>query len=186
MRQCNEGRYQFRLIDDDGDGNVVVEVEVPKFIDTSLIDVDVQPRHVSVVIKNKTLRLRFEEDVRPDAGKAERSKTTGFLKLTIPKVDLSKVLKTRRLMQQQAKEKEEAEQREKEAKEAAKPKTKSSQLLMSAEEAAKANVFWRNNMSNIVKENAGSDKKENMSVGTAAAGNSVEESRQGSPKSVRC
>jgi protein TilB len=172
VRQCNEGRYQFRLHDDDGDGNVVVEVEVPKFIDTSLIDVDVQPRHVSVVIKNKTLRLRFEEEVRPDAGTAERSKTTGFLKLTIPKVDLSKVLKTRRLMQQHAKEKEEAARLAEEAKEEAKPKTKSSQLLMSAEEAAKANVSWRNSMSTIVKSEDDADKKENMSSGGGAAAGS--------------
>jgi len=150
IRQCNEGRYDFKLIDDDGDGNIVVEVVVPRFIDTSLVDVDVQPTHVSIVIKNKTLRLRFEDEVRPDAGKAERSKITGCLKLTIPKVDTSKVLRTRRLMESQKKEALERIEEEKAERDAKKKKTVSSQLLMNAEEAAKANVKWKT----ITKDNA--------------------------------
>jgi protein TilB len=143
IRQCNEGRYDFKMLDDDGNGNVVVEVEIPRFIDTSLVDVDVQPNHVSIVIKNKTLRLRFEDNVRPDAGKAERSKITGCLKLTLPKVDTSKVLRTRKLMEQQKKEARERIEAEKLERELSKKKTVSTQLLMSAEEAAKANVGWK-------------------------------------------
>jgi protein TilB len=143
IRQCNEGRYDFKMLDDDGNGNVVVEVEIPRFIDTSLVDVDVQPNHVSIVIKNKTLRLRFEDNVRPDAGKAERSKITGCLKLTLPKVDTSKVLRTRKLMEQQKKEALERIEAEKLERELSKKKTVSTQLLMSAEEAAKANVGWK-------------------------------------------
>jgi len=150
VRQCNEGRYDFKLLDDDGNGNVIVEVEIPRFIDTSLVDVDVQPSHVSIVIKNKTLRLRFEDEVRPDSGKAERSKINGCLKLTIPKVDTSKVLRTRRLMESQKKEALERIEKEKADREAQKKKTVSSQLLMTAEEAAKANVKWRT----ITKDNA--------------------------------
>ena len=50
--------------------------------------------------------------------------------------------------------------------------------IMSAEEAAKANVFWRHNVSNIVKENAGADTKENVSGGTTAAGNSVKKAAE--------
>ena len=34
IRQCNEGRYDFKMLEDDGNGNVVVEVEIPRFIDT--------------------------------------------------------------------------------------------------------------------------------------------------------
>lgn len=42
MRQCNEGRYDFQLIDEDGRGNIVVEVAIPKFFSTALVDVDAQ------------------------------------------------------------------------------------------------------------------------------------------------
>ena len=143
IRQCNEGRYDFKMLEDDGNGNVVVEVEIPRFIDTSLVDVDVQPNHVSIVIKNKTLRLRFEEEVRPDAGKAERSKVTGCLKLTMPKVDTSKVLRTRKLMEQRKKDALERIAVEKKERQGKKKKSVSTQLLMSATEAAKANVGWR-------------------------------------------
>ena len=150
IRQCNEGKYDFRLHDDDGEGNVVVEVEIPRFIDTSLVDVDVQPTHVSVIIKNKTLRLKFQDEVRPDAGKAERSKINGTLKLTLPKVDTSKVLRTRKLMESHKREALERIEQEKLEAEAKKKKSVSTQLLMTAEESAKANVNWRS----ITKENA--------------------------------
>ena len=169
VRQCNEGRYEFRLQDDDGDGNIVLEVEVPRYIDTSLIDVDVQPRHVSVVIKNKTLRLRFDEEVRPDAGKAERSKTTGFLKLTMPKVDLSKLVRTRRLLEQQRVEAAEAAARKAAEAEAAKKKSVSHELLLSAEEAAKAKLSWRTIVKDNEKEQQGADANGSGGAGSGVA-----------------
>ena len=70
VRQCNQGHYEFRLEDEDGEGNIALTVQIPRFIDTSLIDVDVQPTYVSVIVKNKTLRLTLPEEVKPDEGKA--------------------------------------------------------------------------------------------------------------------
>lgn len=49
--------------EDEVPGSIVVEVSLPKYLDSSLIDVDAHPTHVTVVIKNKTLRLRFPEEV---------------------------------------------------------------------------------------------------------------------------
>ena len=37
-------------------------------------------------IKGKIFQLRFLEEVQPDAGKAERSQTTGHLVVTLPKL----------------------------------------------------------------------------------------------------
>ena len=37
-------------------------------------------------IKGKIFQLRFLEEVQPDAGKAERSQTTGHLMVTLPRV----------------------------------------------------------------------------------------------------
>ena len=52
----------------------------------SLIDVDVHPNYVSVVIKSKVLRLNLPAEVDSSASKAQRSKTTGHLVLIMPKV----------------------------------------------------------------------------------------------------
>lgn len=87
IRQCNEGKWEFRLLDEILD--IILEVDLPRFLDTSLIDVDVHPSFVSIVIKNKIFRLRFPELVHSDAGKAERSKVTGTLRLTLPKAHVT-------------------------------------------------------------------------------------------------
>ncbi|GMF60634.1 unnamed protein product [Phytophthora fragariaefolia] len=87
IRQCNEGKWEFRLTDEILD--IILEVDLPRFLDTSLVDVDVHPSYVSIVAKNKVLRLKFPELVHSDAGKAERSKVTGTLRLTLPKANLT-------------------------------------------------------------------------------------------------
>lgn len=87
IRQCNEGKWEFRLTDEILD--IILEVDLPRFLDTSLVDVDVHPSYVSIVAKNKVLRLKFPELVHSDAGKAERSKITGTLRLTLPKAHVT-------------------------------------------------------------------------------------------------
>lgn len=106
IRQCNEGKWDFRLFDEIFD--VVLEVDLPRFLDTSLIDVDVHPSYVSIVAKNKLLRLRFPELVHSDAGKAERSKVTGTLRLTLPKAHVSETQKLRAQLQHEELERKEA------------------------------------------------------------------------------
>lgn len=57
-----------------------------KHLDTDSIDLDVQPNYVRIVINEKVFQLHLLEEVAPDAGKAERSKVTGRLLVTMPKV----------------------------------------------------------------------------------------------------
>ncbi|KAG7375546.1 hypothetical protein PHYPSEUDO_000697 [Phytophthora pseudosyringae] len=87
VRQCNEGKWEFRLTDEILE--IILEVDLPRFLDTSLVDVDVHPSYVSIVVKNKVLRLKFPELVHSDTGKAERSKITGTLRLTLPKAHVT-------------------------------------------------------------------------------------------------
>jgi hypothetical protein len=63
-----------------------VHVELPRFLDASLIQVDSHPTYITIVIKGKVLRLRFPEEVNSDAGTAKRSATTGDLVITLPRV----------------------------------------------------------------------------------------------------
>ncbi len=53
---------------------------------TTLIDADVQPTYVKVVVKGKIFQLVLPEEVRPDSSYAQRSQTTGHLIVTMPKV----------------------------------------------------------------------------------------------------
>lgn len=86
MRQCNEPGLEFRLEDSEDGAAVVLELAVGKYMDTSLMDVDVQPRVARVLVKGKLVCLALPEEVRPDASVAQRSKITGALVITMPKV----------------------------------------------------------------------------------------------------
>lgn len=57
-----------------------------RYLDSSLIDIDVQPKYIKVTVKKKVFQLRFEDEVAPDQSKATRSQTTGHLLVTMPKV----------------------------------------------------------------------------------------------------
>lgn len=74
IKQKNEGKWRFSLRDADDDGPlsssssssqeqayrgcVLLEVPLPRYLDSSLIDVDVHPTWVSLVVKAKLLRLK--------------------------------------------------------------------------------------------------------------------------------
>eukprot|EP00740_Mantoniella_antarctica_P015262 CAMPEP_0181367882 /NCGR_PEP_ID=MMETSP1106-20121128/11722_1 /TAXON_ID=81844 /ORGANISM="Mantoniella antarctica, Strain SL-175" /LENGTH=377 /DNA_ID=CAMNT_0023483823 /DNA_START=108 /DNA_END=1238 /DNA_ORIENTATION=+ len=88
MRQCNEGGCKFLLDDSEDNKSVVLDVQVGKYMDTSLIDVDIQTRVVRVLVKGKLLCLVLPEEVRPDQSVAQRSKITGSLVINMPKAFL--------------------------------------------------------------------------------------------------
>lgn len=62
----------------------------PKHLDSSLIDVDVHPTYLSVIVKNKLLRLRLPVEVKADESKCQRSKVTGHLLIAMPIANASK------------------------------------------------------------------------------------------------
>ncbi|GAB4823127.1 hypothetical protein N2152v2_010173 [Parachlorella kessleri] len=85
--QKNEGKWDFTL-DESPDGcSVVLDVDVGRYLDTSLIQADVQPTFVRLLIKGRLLQLLLPQEVRPDSSTAQRSKTTGHLVITMPKED---------------------------------------------------------------------------------------------------
>lgn len=71
----------------DHDDCIILTVHVFKHMDTSLIDIDVQPTYVRVTLKGKSLQISFSEDVKPDASTAKRSQTTGHLVINMPKLN---------------------------------------------------------------------------------------------------
>mmetsp|Transcript_28801 Transcript_28801/g.63922 ORF Transcript_28801/g.63922 Transcript_28801/m.63922 type:complete len:270 (-) Transcript_28801:67-876(-) len=87
VKQRNEGGWDFYWDEDIKPGSVVLEVRVPRHLDSSLIDVDIHPTYVSVVIKSKLLRLRLPAEIKVGESKCQRAKVNGALVITMPKVN---------------------------------------------------------------------------------------------------
>ena len=66
---------------------MILDVAIGKFLDTSLIEADVQPTFVRLLIKGKLMQLTLTEEVSPDKSVAQRNKHTGHLVVTMPKVN---------------------------------------------------------------------------------------------------
>ncbi|XP_062843786.1 dynein axonemal assembly factor 11 [Trichomycterus rosablanca] len=80
----NEPKLDFTLTEDD-DNNCVLDLHVYRHLDTSLMDVDVQPTYVKVTFKGKIFQLVLPAEIKPDSSTAQRSQTTGHLLITMPK-----------------------------------------------------------------------------------------------------
>merc|ERR1719254_157799 len=87
IRQCNEGKYDFNIDDVSEPGKIIFELGVPKYLDTSAVDVDVNPLYVRCVIKDKVTQLKLPAEVKTDSSKVQRSRTTGRLRIEMPKVE---------------------------------------------------------------------------------------------------
>ncbi len=62
-------------------------IDCDRYVDTSLMDVDVHPRHVRVVIKGHVLQLVLPAPVRADQAVARRSLASGDLVIEMPTVN---------------------------------------------------------------------------------------------------
>lgn len=87
LRQKNEGGWNFYWDEETVKGSIRLEVCLPRHLDSSLIDVDVHPTYVSIIIKSKLLRLHLPAEVKSGETQCQRSKTTGSLVLTMPKLN---------------------------------------------------------------------------------------------------
>mmetsp|Transcript_8642 Transcript_8642/g.26006 ORF Transcript_8642/g.26006 Transcript_8642/m.26006 type:complete len:464 (+) Transcript_8642:186-1577(+) len=87
IQQCNQGKWEFHWDEESKPGCIIFELHVQRHLDSSLIDLDVHPKYLSVVIKSKVIRLALPAEVRASDAKAQRSKTSGHLVVTMPKVD---------------------------------------------------------------------------------------------------
>ncbi|XP_068621551.1 protein tilB [Battus philenor] len=81
----NQAKIEFLFSDSEPD-KFVLDLAVYKHLDSSLLDIDVQPNYVRVVIKGKIFQLHLPEEVDTTNSAAERSLTTGHLVVTMPKV----------------------------------------------------------------------------------------------------
>ncbi len=95
IRQCNQGKYKFKFLDTWEDENLTFELYVPRFLDTSLMKVDLNPLYVRIDIKGKVTQVKFPEEIVVDKSKVQRSTTTGALQLVCPKLNFDPSIKER-------------------------------------------------------------------------------------------
>ncbi|XP_058650936.1 dynein axonemal assembly factor 11 isoform X2 [Onychostoma macrolepis] len=79
----NEPKLDFSLTEDENNC-MLLDLHVYRHMDTSLLDVDVQPTYVRVTVKEKVFQLVLPAEVKPDSSTAQRSQTTGHLLLILP------------------------------------------------------------------------------------------------------
>lgn len=82
----NQAKIEFTFSDWEPD-KYVLDLAVYKYLDTSYVDVDVQPNYVRATIKNNIFQLHLPEEVDTTNSTAQRSKTTGRLLITMPKAN---------------------------------------------------------------------------------------------------
>jgi protein TilB len=62
-RHCLKNRWAIKLEESDCGTKIILDVKISKFLDTSLIDIDVQPLLIRVLIKGKLLQLHLPSEV---------------------------------------------------------------------------------------------------------------------------
>lgn len=63
-----------------------------RYLDTSLLDVDVQANYVRVTVKTKIFQMALNEEVKIDESSSQRSMITGHLLIKMPKLNPKHVI----------------------------------------------------------------------------------------------
>jgi protein TilB len=89
--QCNQGSYKWEFGESEDKTCITLELNVPRFMDTSTMNIDLQPLYVRCDIKGKITQLVFEEEILVERSTVQRSQTTGSLCLTMPKARINEI-----------------------------------------------------------------------------------------------
>lgn len=73
----NLGKYDYTLREWDDPEMTFFELRVPKFMDTSLLDVNINPKWLSIRIKGKLTQIKLMEEIVVDKSIIQRSQMTG-------------------------------------------------------------------------------------------------------------
>ncbi|KAL0245086.1 hypothetical protein GEMRC1_009166 [Eukaryota sp. GEM-RC1] len=96
--QVNQPKLDFKIFQEHKNtevlvGSIVVlRVEISKFISTSLIDVNIQPKFVEIRVKDQLLRVALDDEVLIDQSDVIRSTVTGTLVIKMPKERSDRIL----------------------------------------------------------------------------------------------
>lgn len=63
-----------------------------RYLETSLIDVDLEPKYVRVTLKGKMFQMALNEEIRTSDVTSQRSQMTGHLLIIMPKLSFDKAI----------------------------------------------------------------------------------------------
>ncbi len=81
--------HSYLLQDNSSRGPLVLDVAVPRYLDTSAIDVDIHPTWIQCIIKGKNLLLHFDCEIDVTNSKVQRVLANGHLVVTMPRLSAS-------------------------------------------------------------------------------------------------
>ncbi|GIY18570.1 protein tilB homolog [Caerostris darwini] len=84
---ANEAKLDFQFVNDEDNNCFKLDLAVFRFLDSSLLEADVQPNYVRVKVNGKFFQLLLPEEIHPDMSTCQRSQTTGHLLITMPKAN---------------------------------------------------------------------------------------------------
>ncbi|KAH8605693.1 putative Leucine rich repeat Leucine rich repeat [Trypanosoma vivax] len=81
----NEPKLPFSIDEEARGGKeVVLTVQVPKFLSTTLLDVQVEVNHIRVLVKGKLIQVPLARDIAPSEAAVQRASVTGELVIRVP------------------------------------------------------------------------------------------------------
>lgn len=87
IRMMNQGKYEFSLFDDVEKERIRFELKVPKYLDTSDMEVDLNPLYVRIRVRDKYTQIRFSHEIIVEKSTVQRSQANGALVIVCPKLD---------------------------------------------------------------------------------------------------
>ena len=63
IRQCNQGKYKFSLLQFDDPDYTFFSIQVPKHLETTELQVNINPKWLSVRIKKQLTQLKLSEEI---------------------------------------------------------------------------------------------------------------------------
>lgn len=86
LRQCNEGKYEFKLEEWEDPQYTTFTIKVPKYLDTEYIKINIFNFYISVRVKDKLTQIKLFEEVLTDSYEPKRNIHTGELVIKVKKV----------------------------------------------------------------------------------------------------
>jgi len=137
----NQGGYEWSFEESRDKCYLTFRLAVPKFMDTSQLDVDCQPTYVRVGVKDKVTQMLWPDEILCDSAQVQRSQTTGELCIRAKKSKADALAEKQARMQEfkEAREKKrKLDELEKEQELAVK---RSDELLKLEQESSKTQTF---------------------------------------------
>ena len=100
-RQRNLAQVEYIMKEDDIYGEILVDITLSKYLDTSLLQVDIHPLWFQILIQKKSFLLHLSEEILVEKSKIQRITSTGHLHIKMPMLKYQNPISQQQLKQKQ-------------------------------------------------------------------------------------